>query len=343
MIMCLAMFGCKAETPDGGEAGASDTVVDTAVTTEASQSETTEAPESGTASMTSENDEVVSGGSTPLLYKVTDSDGSVVWLFGSIHIGREDFYPLPDYVTAAFESSDALAVEVDVVAFETDLQGQMAALQKLVYTDGTTIKDHVSEETYNSAVEILKDSGMYNVMMDYYMPTMWMSLIENSTYDKIGADAELGIDRYLIELANERDKEIREIESAEFQYGMLSGFSEELKVYLLEGAVEEYSDLDAAKDEYFNMMDLWALGDEQGFSEYLKGESEVEDPEEAILYEEFYDAMFTERNDGMTEYAENALSADEEVFICVGAAHVVGDGAMAEQLRALGYTVEIVG
>jgi uncharacterized protein YbaP (TraB family) len=44
----------------------------------------------------------------------------------------------------------------------------------------------------------------------------------------------------------------------------------------------------------------------------------------------------------MTEYAEEALKSGKEIFICVGAAHVVGEGAMAEQLRDLGYTVEIV-
>ena len=71
--------------------------------------------------------------STPVLYKVTDGDGDVVWLFGSIHVGTEDFYPLPDYVEEAFEGSDRLAVEVDIVAFQKDLAAQIEALKPLVW------------------------------------------------------------------------------------------------------------------------------------------------------------------------------------------------------------------
>ena len=60
------------------------------------------------------------------------------------------------------------------------------------------------------------------------------------------------------------------------------------------------------------------------------------------LYEEYNKAMIVDRNKGMTEYAEQALKSGKEIFICVGAAHVVGKGAMAEQLRDLGYTVEVI-
>ena len=38
---------------------------------------------------------------SPLLYKVTDGEGNTAWLFGSIHVGQDYFYPLPDYVTEA--------------------------------------------------------------------------------------------------------------------------------------------------------------------------------------------------------------------------------------------------
>ena len=96
---------------------------------------------------------------TPLLYRVTDDSGNTIWLFGSIHVGRENYYPLPDYVLDAFESADALAVEADIVAFEKDLGLQMTALSHLVYRDGSTIKDHISLELYEKAVEILKACG----------------------------------------------------------------------------------------------------------------------------------------------------------------------------------------
>ena len=44
----------------------------------------------------------------------------------------------------------------------------------------------------------------------------------------------------------------------------------------------------------------------------------------------------------MTDFAEKALKDGDSVFICVGTAHIVGEGAMVDLLRDRGYTVEIV-
>ena len=70
---------------------------------------------------------------SPLHYKVNDGEGNTAWLFGSIHVGQDHFYPLPDYVTEAYENSDALAVEADMVTFHTDMEVQTQALMKLIY------------------------------------------------------------------------------------------------------------------------------------------------------------------------------------------------------------------
>ena len=279
---------------------------------------------------------------TPLLYKVTDDDGNVVWLFGSIHVGVESYYPLPQYVIDAYESSDALAVEVDIVAMEWDLIGQIQYLRHLIYADGTKLSDHVSEQTYSRAVEILQENGMYNTALDVYKPAFWWSAIESLTYEKLDAQASLGVDRHLLNLAKEQKKEIREVESADFQYAMMGGFSEDLQIILLESAIAGYDDPDSVSESLEEMIDLWATGDEQAFGDYLTQEEEFTSEEEALLYNEYNEKLIVERNKTMAEYAMDALESGDEVFICVGAAHVVGPGAMADILRSAGYTVEVI-
>lgn len=349
LVMCLAFSGCDLSMydydydfyGDGGSGGenliigdsASEPVVDEPVVSEPVVSEP----------VVSEPDEPTEkGSSTPLLYKVTDKSGNVVWLFGSIHVGREDFYPLPDYVLDAYKNSDALAVEVDIIAFEKDFAAQMTAMQELIFTNGSKIKDYISDETYNKAVEILKENNLYNFAMDYYKPSLWSNFIDNCAYMKLGVDMEGGIDRYLLEDAKKNGKEVLEIESAALQYGVLGGFSDELQVLLLDSSIEAYGDLEAMDEDLSEMMDLWAAGNEKEFSEYLSAEGEFEDEEEERLYDEYNQALLIDRNKGMIDYAEKALLSGKEVFICVGAAHVVGEGGMAEELAALGYTVETV-
>lgn len=280
-------------------------------------------------------------GNGPLLYKVTDDEGNVIWLFGSIHVGREDYYPLPDYVMDAFEGSDALAVEADIVAFEGDQAAQTQALMMMMYTDGTMISDHLSEEVYDAAVELMSEYGQYNVLLDYFLPILWYQTISSLAVEEAGGDVSLGIDRYFIGQASSTGMEILEVESAEFQYGMLAGFSEELQIYLLESALESFENLSEMEQDLKVMMDLWQSGNEAAFAQYLADESDV-DPEYEALWTEYNNAMIVERNETMTEYAIETLESGKEVFICVGAAHIVGEDAMADNLRELGYTVEIV-
>ncbi len=277
---------------------------------------------------------------SPLLYKATDADGSVIWVLGSIHIGREDFYPLPDYIMNPLKNADALAVEVDIFKFEKDISAQTKALMQLVYADGTTIKDHIDADTYNSASEILSSLGL-SAVLDYYSPILWASLIENIIYDKLNYDAALGVDRHLLTFAAENNIKVYEIESGESQYATLASFSPELQLLRLQSVIEQYSNMDESKSEIDLLIDAWALGDKNTFV----GDYELPDDmpaEEKSLYEEYIDKMLTKRNIIMTDFAENALKNNEEIFICVGAAHVVGENSITDLLTEKGYKVEVI-
>lgn len=277
---------------------------------------------------------------TPTLYRVTDSEGNIAWLFGSIHVGQEHFFPLPDYITAAYENSDALAVECDVVTFSSDLEAQTTALMQLVYLDGTTISGHIPEDLYTQAVEVLEECGLYMSALDLYYPALWANLIETSMYNGMDVSAELGMDMHFLNDAHESGKEIQEIESAEFQYSLMANYSEDLQIMLLESALHGYNNKDEMATGLAELTEAWSSGNEDVLVELLNDEAEITSDEEVRLYAEYTDVMLTQRNISMADFAESALASGKEVFICVGAAHVSGPGAMAELLTQRGYTVE---
>lgn len=309
LALCLVLVGC---TP------AAEPVTTTVPATE----KTTEPAESSI---------------TPLLYQVTDEAGHTIWLFGSIHVGREDFYPLPDYVTDAFETAEALAVEFDLRAYEKDLIAAAKDMALLVYADGSTIKDHIDPTLYEEAATLLEDAPIPVSMLDRYMPSMWWNLIESLALENSSLDAQLGIDMHMIDAAYEAEKPVISIESASSQYSMLAGFSPELQEFLLQNTVQSVkSGLSLWQTEL--LVDLWAEGDEDVLSDFLSTTEEIPD-EAALLYAEYEKALITDRNLFMTDFAENALKEGKPMMICVGAAHIVGKGAMAQLLQERGYTV----
>lgn len=280
--------------------------------------------------------------STPVLYKVTDGDGDVVWLFGSIHVGEESYFPLPGYVEEAFTGADKLAVEVDIIAFQKDLAAQIEALKPLVYADGTTIADHIPDELYEEAKQTLTDLKLYSSALDYYCPAMWSSTIDSALYAEMGADTELGVDVYMINWAYELEMDVVDIESAKFQYELLAGFSDDLQAMLLESSLQSAADPDTAKESLLAMMNAWKTGDAEGIMQSSDSDTTGMTEEELALYQEYLTAMVVERNQSMTQFAADALDAGEETFICVGALHVLGEGGMADLLAKQGYTVEQV-
>jgi len=280
---------------------------------------------------------------TPLLYEVTDDDGNVIWLFGSIHFGEEWFYPLPDYVYDAYDSADALAVEFDILAYSEDIVAQINSATKLLYDDGTTVDDHLSPETYQRAVQILTDAGQYVPGMEVYKLCVWWSALDTLLYETLGADAEMGIDMHMLNKAHEENKPVIDIESPDFQMELLSSFSDELNVLLLEQALAMFDD-PQAKSSYIALLLAWASGEEKMLVQLLQSEADaLETDEERALYAEYEKALMTDRNNSMSDFAENALKDGEKLFICVGAAHVVGETGIAAQLAERGYSVTVLG
>jgi uncharacterized protein YbaP (TraB family) len=277
---------------------------------------------------------------TPLLYEVTDGNGGTVWLFGSIHIGEENFYPLPRYVLRAFKKADVLAVEFDIVQYKNNAVAKKRALEALSYKDGSTTKKHISNSLYTEAIKILKESNLYDEDTEKYYPSAWSDFIDDALYTKLGIQEDLGIDRYFIDQAYKTKKKIAEIESLEEQYEILANFSESLQISLLASSIKAYKEADAEKPK--EKMKNWALGDEAILAESYKKTVEFSSEKAEELYNEYYKAIVIDRNIKMVDYAEKALKSGEDTFICVGAAHIIGEGAMVETLRERGYTVKAI-
>ena len=283
---------------------------------------------------------------TPVFYEVTGEDGARMYLLGTIHVGDDRTAYLPQVVTDAFDSADALAVEFDTEDFTESVTGS-EELQELVaqayyYSDGTGIANHLDSEIYAAAVLLMKVSGNYSSIAERMKPFVWSNTIENfylSQGRKLTSSK--GVDSRLLRLAKGAGKEILNVESGEFQLQLLSGYSDPVQEMMLVGTIA-YS-----RGEYlqgiYELYECWCQGDEQALKEKLAAISEEEraelDEDELAIYDEYHQKMETDRNAGMLEVAEGYLHSGKTVFYAVGLAHLLGEGGLVESLRAKGYTV----
>ena len=285
----------------------------------------------------------------PVFYKVTGANGETMWLLGTIHVGDERTAHLPQEIYDAFASSDALALEFDMDAYTTalmeDEEAIQAYIQAMIYTDGTTLKDHLTDETlYEDTIKLLKATGNYNAnMAELTKPVFQAQTIENyymSNGYRLSSD--YGVDMQLQDLAKEQEKEVLSVESGEFQMDMLSGFSDALQELMLKDTLE-YG------QAYYNystqeLFEMWCRGDEAELIEYLAEEEDDSEltEEEKALYEEYENAVSSSRNEDMLTIAQEYLNSGKTVFYAVGLAHLLADDGLVNTLRGAGYTVELI-
>jgi uncharacterized protein YbaP (TraB family) len=278
---------------------------------------------------------------------VAGPEGEEMWLMGTIHVGDNRTAHLPQEIYNAFYASDALAVEFNNDAFQEELENDPKLAQTVygyyAYSDGTTVKDHISDpELYENAVKLMKFAGEYNDFADYFKASIWAQSLENF-YLKLGYNlsSDYGLDNQLMDLAEEKGIPIWDVESGEFQTEMMTSYSDALQEDLLASAVESHpASYYLSVEELF---ELWCSGDEAALIEYLAPQDTSEMTEEELaLYEEYTKAMEWDRNVGMLDVAKGYLSSGKTVFFAVGLAHLIAEDGLVNTLRDAGYTVELV-
>src|SRR5699024_10043409 len=141
----------------------------------------------------------IESGKGGFLWRVEDGD-TTVYLQGTVHLGTEDFYPFHDLIEEAYESADIVVPEVDVT--DVDLFSSLGATAMHgVYFDGTTIKDHISEEIYEKLEEVLETYGMPVDIVGFFKPWMLSMTLNQLVAQELGFMH--GVDMYFLERAKE--------------------------------------------------------------------------------------------------------------------------------------------
>lgn len=279
---------------------------------------------------------------TPAMWLVTSPEGETMYMMGSMHALRDECYPLPDYVQQAYEQADVLAVECDISDTTASFSAALKQMEKMYYDDGTTLKDHLSEEQYNEIDSYMKAHGDKLELYDGFQLWYLSQFLSTMALEDAKLDSTKGLDMNLLTMAHEDGKEVYEVESIDFQMDLLVGFSEDIYKVQLSGYSED--NIELLTEQYEQLYTAWRTGDLESLMELNEG-GEVEEEyteEETALIEEYNKQLVTDRNIGMAEKAEQLMADGKNTLYVVGAAHFVGDGGIIDLLTKDGYTCELV-
>ncbi len=275
-----------------------------------------------------------------LLWTVTggdlDSRGITLHLFGSIHLGKPDFYPLHPKIESTFRAADTLVFEIDPqaaadpqVALRMQLRGMLPA--------GQTLTDVVSPEALDNLKGVLARFGIPLGNFMTLKPWMLTLLLANVQASSLGYSAEQGLESYFIS-QKAPETVIAELETIEQQVDMLDSLDPEM---LLSHSLQDFDDSAAEMEE---LIGAWRCADREALADNLFGELETledaADPTERAALEVLYDKLYTDRNVVMADGIERFVAdGSGSWFVVVGSAHLLGAGSVVELLQQRGFTV----
>ena len=260
------------------------------------------------------------------LYEVR-SDRGVSYLAGSVHLAGPDFYPLPPAMEEAFDRTEVLAVEADILhADRQKLQDWIMAHGFL--PEGQNLADHISPRTRDKMAAM----GLAIEPLQQVRPWLAAITLQVQAFAAKGLTDEYGLDMHFLQKAADAGRPIEELEGMMFQQRLFQDLTPGEQDLFLYYTLEELGDLDRMMGQFLT---TWKEGDADGFAEvFFKGFFEY--PELAPLE----DKIIFDRNRRMADRVRDLLAGGRSYFIVVGAGHLVGDRGLVKILRDSGLEVE---
>jgi uncharacterized protein len=253
---------------------------------------------------------------------------SIVYILGSIHIFKNELYPLDPRIEEAFNNSETLVVEADIN--QASFLTHASVLEKAVYQEGDSLERHLSQQAYEKINQYYAPLGGDLSLFGQFKPWFVAMQVTVMSYLQSGYDPTSGIDLYFLNKASSV-KKIEELESIEFQVQMLDAMPDQDQEYFL---LSSLKDSDSQEQEMNTYIQAWLTGDiaslENALFEKLR-----EQPESSGMYE----ALLFARNRGMVSKIEGYLRSPGTYFVVVGAGHLAGDKGILKLLQQKGYSV----
>ncbi|BBI35374.1 TraB/GumN family protein [Cohnella abietis] len=277
-------------------------------------------------------------GSKGFLWKISGGKNQG-YLVGTIHVTREAMYPLVPELEQAIDESDFIALELDLTKVD-QMETLKLVNEKALLTDGTSLKDHVSEEDYTQFEKVMKKSlGVGVKIFDTYEP--WYAAMTLEGLPAMKYMSSDGIDKYIAKKAHNSGKTVIELESMESQIGLFDGFSDELqKLYFHQTVANSKLGAIGLKQ----LMDMWTLGN-LDLLKNMHVQYEKEGKKSmGKLFDEYNNNFLVNRNIEMVKKIDHHLADGEDgtYLVAVGSLHMVGKQGLVSLLEKKGYTVEFV-
>ena len=255
-----------------------------------------------------------------------EGKGTQFYIGGSIHILRDQDYPLPKEFYEAYYSSDILTTEMDMDEMNNP-SNAMKMQKALMYQDEQTLSKVLNAETYRKLDSLSNALGINLKMMDKFKPSMVIIALTFQALQKLGVTSE-GVDVHFTQEAKEDKKQQLFLESFDQQLSYIESMGKDNENEFVMYSID---DIEENEEVFTELIETWKTG---------KLDVMISDLEELEQnYPEIYTSLVLTRNRNWMSELEKYIDTKEVEFVVVGAMHLVGNDGILNQFKTKGYKV----
>jgi uncharacterized protein YbaP (TraB family) len=261
------------------------------------------------------------------LWEVKSATNSL-YVFGSVHVAKPDFYPLPRPVEEAYRQADQLVVEADV----SDQARMAETVPLLTYVPPDSLDKHVSPQVWKQLEAASTQAKQDVETLKPLKPAVVASAMVLGALAAHGYDSQAGVDLHFLSSAHADAKQVVELESVEYQAGVLGGLTDEEGDAMLSETLQEIRTGELVRNTD-RIVAAWKAGDVESIAGLLREANK--DPASKKIFAKLFD----ERNPAMAQKIAALASGSKHTLVVIGAGHLAGEKSVLQLLQAKGLRV----
>lgn len=249
-------------------------------------------------------------------------------LLGALHFFKPDAYPLAASIEKAYAGSQRLVFETDIAAMQ-DPAVQARMMELGMYPEGQNLWPNLEAGTRQLLEKKMTEFGLPPEAFSQFKPWFVAIQIEIVQLLRLGFNPQYGVDVHFFDRAKSGGKEVRFLESTEFQINLFGSMDKQDQNAFLNRTLKE---LELADEMAAGLAKFWKAGDAAGLYDLLS--KSFKD------YPDLYDRLLIQRNKKWVKEIEDTLRENKSVLFVVGVGHLVGPESVVDLLKKKGYAVK---
>ena len=257
-----------------------------------------------------------------------ETQSNKFYLLGSLHLLKQDSYPLAAAIGSAYADSRKIVFETDIAALQEPAM-QAKLLQLGLYPEGSNLLQDLDGRTRQLLEKKMSALGLPLEQFARFKPWFIALTLTTLELQRMGFSPLYGLDVHFFNKARTDAKEIGFLEPAEFQLNLLGKMVKKDQIAFLNQTLK---DLEVVNELAADLVKFWKAGNAKGLHELLFRSFKD--------YPDIHDRLLIQRNKKWVEEIEVLMRENKNVLFVVGAGHLVGPESVVDLLQKRGYKVK---